>query len=457
MMKTKQIILLIASIVLTFNACNEIDEIDKVDVSNQNVRVASMLSQLDIDVNGTKQIMVVTTNPTGSEWTATSTETWCTVTKTTTTEYGKLEQALEVSATTNTGFSRTATITITAGSGSNTATNTFTVTQETALEEPTMSSDPLSVDLAKDGAPVAVNIITNWDTWEAVSSESWCELVINGNTLTVSAPENPDLDSRTATITLTAGPEGHTATATINVLQASKYYISVNGIEFVLVEAGTFLQGAQSEDPTLPNYYPDANSNQAPVHSVTISKDYFIGRYELTQEQYENIMGSNPSTFKNPNNPVEMVDFTATMDFISALNTATGETFRLPTEAEWEYAARGGNRSMGFLYSGSNTVDDVAVYGQGKTYETSEVGTKAPNELGIYDMSGNVYEWCSDKYGTYPSTPVTDPVGEGSKRILRGGSAYHSKYSEAVTYRGSNTDSFTRAYLGFRLVYVPKD
>lgn len=467
-MKKKWIIILLAAVVMVANACKELDE--NIDTSNQKVRIAALASKISLDASGTKQSTVITTNPSGSSWTATSSETWCILTPATITEYGKLEQALEISAEANTGFGRNATITVSVGSGDNTATTTIIAEQASALPVPAISATPLVIDFMAIGTANPVHITTNQTSWQAVSSDSWCTFIKNGNALTVSATNNTATIPRTAKITLTAGPAGHVATTTITVNQAKqddKYNITVEGIEFALVEAGTFLMGAQNVDATAPNYSTYASATTAPVHSVTITKDFYMGKFEVTQAQYEKIMGINPSTTKGANNPVEMVDWTDAQAFITALNAATGKTFRLPTEAEWEYAARGGKKdaSANSIFSGTDGVDALINYGYyyetGGTQRTDAitlpVGSKLPNELGIYDMSGNVYEWCSDYYDVYSAEPQTDPQGPaaGTKRIMRGGSWYHNATSQTVFYHGNNTEDFSRAYLGFRLIYVP--
>ena len=190
---------------------------------------------------------------------------------------------------------------------------------------------------------------------------------------------------------------------------------TVNGVSFkmIAVKGGTFQMGSD-----------DGYEWEKPVHQVTLS-DYYIGETEVTQELWSAVMGSNPSEFPgNMQRPVEMVSWNDCQTFISRLNELTGETFRLPTEAQWEYAARGGNKAQGRLYSGSDAIDDVAWYYDNSGGMTHPVKTKAPNELGIYDMTGNVYEWCSDWYGSYSSAAQTDPTGPstGSYRVGRGGS-----------------------------------
>lgn len=225
---------------------------------------------------------------------------------------------------------------------------------------------------------------------------------------------------------------------------------TVNGVSFkmIYVKGGTFTMGATSEQA-------GAFSSEYPTHSVTLS-DYYIGETEVTQELWTAVMGSNPSNFTgNMQRPVEMVSWYDCQTFITKLNELTGETFRLPTEAQWEYAARGGNQAQGRLYSGSNMIDDVAWYTSNSSSTTHPVKTKVPNELGIYDMSGNVMEWCSDWYGSYPSAAQTDPAGPstGSYRVNRGGSWNYGATFCRVAYRNSFVPSNRIKYLGLRLAY----
>jgi formylglycine-generating enzyme required for sulfatase activity len=198
---------------------------------------------------------------------------------------------------------------------------------------------------------------------------------------------------------------------------------NVGGVTFKMmaVEGGTFAMGATRSQ---------GNSTMAaekPVHLVTLS-DYCLGQTEVTQALWNAVMGSNPSNFTGDlNHPVEMVSWNDCQQFITKLNQMTGMTFRMPTEAEWEYAARGGKKTRGNMYAGGNTLDDVAWYNANAAGTTHPVGTKAPNELGIYDMSGNVYEYCSDfsDGNPYPSADHQyNPTGAltGDGRIIRGGS-----------------------------------
>lgn len=198
------------------------------------------------------------------------------------------------------------------------------------------------------------------------------------------------------------------------------FTIWVNGVAFdmVYVEGGTFTMGATSEQGS------EAENDEKPAHRVTVS-DFYIGKYEVTQAQWKAVMGSNPSNWKGNDLPVEQVSWNDIQEFLRKLNAqTTGYRFRLPTEAEWEYAARGGNKSRGYKYSGGNDIGSVAWYYGNSGSKTHPVEQKTPNELGLYDMSGNVWEWCQDWYGPYDSSSQTDPTGPstGSYRVLRGGS-----------------------------------
>ena len=224
---------------------------------------------------------------------------------------------------------------------------------------------------------------------------------------------------------------------------------TVNDVTFkmIKVEGGTFTMGGTSEQGD------DASNDEFPTHSVTLS-DYYIGKFEVTQELWKAVMGSNPSNFKGNKLPVERVSWDDCQEFITKLNGLTGANFRLPTEAEWEYAARGGNKSRGYKYSGSNSIGDVAWYYNNSWYNTCAVGTKSPNELGIYDMSGNVYEWCQDWYGSYGSGSQTNPQGpsSGSYRVNRGGGWRYSAQYCRVSNRYFDAPDDRNYDLGFRLV-----
>ena len=216
----------------------------------------------------------------------------------------------------------------------------------------------------------------------------------------------------------------------------------------VAVKGGTFTMGATSEQGS------EAESVEKPTHRVTLS-DYHIGKYEVTQEEWQAVMGKNPSYFKGSKRPVEKVSYKDCGEFIRRLNALTGLEFMLPTEAQWEYASRGGNMSRGYKFSGDNTIDNVAWYSSNSGSETHPVGQKKPNELGLYDMSGNVYEWCSDAWYSYDSNSATDPKHKGdtgSDRVFRGGSWRDIARLCRVSNRDGGSPGYSSINLGLRLV-----
>ena len=215
----------------------------------------------------------------------------------------------------------------------------------------------------------------------------------------------------------------------------------------VYVSGGTFTMGGTSEQGS------DADDSEKPTHSVTLSS-YYICKYEVTQALWRAVMGSNPSYFKGDNLPVESVSWNDCQTFINRLNSYTGRNFRLPTEAEWEFAARGGNYSRRYKYSGSNDIGDVAWNTDNSGDRTHPVGTKQTNELGLYDMSGNVWEWCSDWYGSYSSYSQSNPTGatSGSGRVNRGGSWIFDAWYCRASIRFGHAPGFSSSNLGLRLV-----
>ena len=265
-----------------------------------------------------------------------------------------------------------------------------------------------------------------------------------------------------------------------NVHNFTDFTVSVAGvdIEMVAVKGGTFQMGSN-----------DGYEDEKPKHEVTVN-DFYIGKYEVTQAQYRAIMGENPSYFKNCDNcPVEEVSWYDAIKFCNVLSKKAGlepyyiidkntkdpnnensnddlkwtitineksKGFRLPTEAEWEYAARGGQKSRGYKYAGSDDIDEVAWYTDNSKNKTHPVGQKKPNELEIYDMSGNVWEWCWDWYkkNYYKKSPKENPVGpaEGSDRVFRGGCWDYDAFSAHVARRHGGTPDYGWRSFGFRLV-----
>lgn len=250
---------------------------------------------------------------------------------------------------------------------------------------------------------------------------------------------------------------------------AGRSVVTVNGVSFgmIKVKGGTFQMGAPDSDTVAYNL-------EKPQHIVTLG-DFYIAETEVTQELWQAVMGSNPSYYntKGADYPVENVTWYDCDDFINRLNALTGKRFRMPTEAEWEYAARGGRNSRGYRYSGSNCLDDVAWYWknsgdrylQGNDSDwkwdtvmnnnccTHPVRSKASNEIGLYDMNGNVWEWCNDWCSTYTADAEKNPRGadSGSVRVVRGGGWYDFERNSRVSQRGKHNPDYHSNCFGLRI------
>ena len=231
--------------------------------------------------------------------------------------------------------------------------------------------------------------------------------------------------------------------------------------QMVFVEGGTFTMGQTIVAPTKQHSTREVSdrddddsprTDELPAHEVTVS-DFYISKCEITQEQWVAVMGENPSYFEGENLPVESMTWNDIQAFLAKLNMLTGENYRLPTEAEWEYAARGGNKSRGYRYSGSDDVDEVAWYGENSPEMICPVGGKKPNELGLYDMSGNAFEWVFDWYGAYSADAKVNPKGpsSGTYHVLRGGSWKHSSNGCRVSFR-TRIPTYHLNKCGFRIV-----
>lgn len=228
---------------------------------------------------------------------------------------------------------------------------------------------------------------------------------------------------------------------------------TVEGVSFcmILVEHGRFMMGATEEQE-------GPADDEKPAHEVIITRDYYIGETQVTQELWNAIMEDNPSYFEVDDRPVESVSWIVCQKFIRALNrklrtTLAGWKFRLPTEAEWEFAARGGNNSLGYQYAGSDDLCEVAWCSDNSDDETHSVAELEPNELGIYDMSGNVWEWCQDWYGEYSCSTQANPTGpsDGNYRVIRGGCWDANAFDGRLSFRDIViNDKYDN--VGFRLV-----
>jgi len=409
------------------------------------------------------QTISVTAN---GAWTAATTATWLTVTGGTGTGNGSFT-VKPGSQNTSTTTNRTATITLTRGD----ATCTVKVTQQ---KQDTVSVAPESLTFAWDATATQTITVTANAAWTATTTATWLTVTGGsgtGNGSFTMQPKSQNTSTtadRTATITVRCG----TKTATVSVIQNRDYStrtftVTGNGktvtFKMKLVEHGTFQMGSSDSD---------ADPFEQPVHKVTLTKDYYMGETEVTQELWYAVTGYSPTSGgsqwsdsygKGDKRPAYSISYEDCLSFISQLNAklssqlGSGEQLRLPTEAEWEFAARGGNSSHGYKYSGSDEIGDVAWYSGNSGSTTHDVAdnTKQPNELGLYDMSGNVLEWCLDWYTSYPSAAQTDPAvttqGSASYRVFRGGNWYENARYCRCACRGCNTSTIRGNLLGVRL------
>ena len=320
-----------------------------------------------------------------------------------------------------------------------------------------------------------VKIFTNYKTFNVTCSDSWCIIEPNkkDSTIIVFVEPNMSAEQRSTTIYVNVGRGEKDLTKTLSIVQMGGYWDVVDEFsiywssdvtqtqketiadilsKMVYVKGSTFVMGTEVD------YTSNAMDTR---HNVTLS-DFYINKTEVTQKQWNVIMGSNQSNFKGEQLPIENIEWEEALDFVTKLSRLTNLNFTLPTEAEWEYAARGGIYSMGYMYPGSNDYEDVLI---NKGYEnlsdvnftTYEVGQLWPNELGLYNMAGNVSEMCSDWYGEYDLSNQVNPMGPatGEYHVVRGGDIQSSSFLHWLVY--SRFPFFTKMgnYIGIRLCIRP--
>ena len=362
--------------------------------------------------------------------------------------------------------------------------------------EPTEWAIDPELELSESGMVVSsaaetrsVNVTTNYNAFTVSSDQTWCKASADtrDKTVNVSIDANESAEQRQAVVTVTIerGAKSLRKDFTIyqiggswdivegtdirmrwsnDVTESQKSIIKRQLQQLVFVEGGTFMMGAQKDDPNAP-YYDLLADYVNPPHQVTLS-DFYIGKYEVTQEQWAAVMATSPSAFVGGNKPVETITWYDAQEYISKLASLTGLDLYMPTSAQWEYAARGGRYSMGYRYSGSDDVSEVAHLVPSGTPETSplfmtaEVGQKKPNELGLYDMTGNVKEMCSDWYDTVSTEDQTNPTGptSGTYKVCRGGdfdnltSVSGCVFKVNAFFYSESIPSDAHSYCGIRLV-----
>lgn len=319
-----------------------------------------------------------------------------------------------------------------------------------------------------------IKVSTNYQSFSVSCNDSWCVIKpdLSDSTIAIYVEPNMKAEQRRTTISVSVERGKKSLTKSLQVVQMGGYWDVLSQFSvywssdvtdsqketiadilsnMVFVKGNSFVMGRLGE-----NYWYSGHSDADMRHNVTLS-DFYINKTEVSQKQWNVIMGSNNSIFRGENLPVENINWEEALDFVSKLARLTNLNFVLPTEAQWEYAARGGIYSMGYIYPGSNDYDDVLIY-KGDLSKTSpdfttyEVGTLWPNELGLYNMAGNVAEMCSDWYAIYDLSDQTDPMGPatGKYHVLRGGDITDLWTSCNVYHRTYYGD-----YIGLRLCIRP--
>lgn len=266
------------------------------------------------------------------------------------------------------------------------------------------------------------------------------------------APGAPEAGPQSAASTTQPDEGGAQGLAAVETASNASEFVNSLGMRLKLISAGSFLMGSEKGD-----------SDERPVHNVRITRPFYLGLHEVTQADYEAVAGSNPSSVKDPRFPVESVSWDDAVKFCEVLTEQersagrlpVGHEYRLPTEAQWEYACRAGSTSEYSFGDDEAELDAFAWFSGNSDSGPQEGGTKKPNAWGLYDMHGSVWEWCADSYGDYPAGDVADPVTtSGSGRVTRGGSRGNRALNCRSAYRSRGRPSFTHNSLGFRVALV---
>lgn len=404
----------------TFASCSKDDDIMMFSISQEEV---------SFGVSGGEQIISVTTD---GDWECNYNENWLLV--------REQQNIIRIIADENPDAeSRTAIIQV---SCNGSIRSTITVNQDGVSLE--LGEENIVVPSSGETRQVSLDCNSSNYTIECV--EEWIDVKKETDALVINVDRNYNMTERVGIIKLIQG----SVEKTLSIRQdACLWYES---FRMIAVEGGSFFIGAQSDNSSSQNYDAEAYQIESPVHKVTLD-DYCIGAFEVTQAQWMAAMGSNPSIQQGDNLPVENVSWEQVQEFINLLNEKSGLSYRLPTEAEWEYAARGGNKSEGNKYSGYSVLGACGWYYSNSESSTHEVGTKYPNELGIYDMSGNVREWCNDWFDYYTSSDASNPKGpdNGNMKVNRGGSWTTPAVNCRNSYRHTDFPYEASQDLGFRL------
>ncbi len=384
---------------------------------------------------GNEQSVTVTSN---GDWFCTNSASWLLVRQ----QQGKIRVIAEPNNTTS---QRTDLIKVMIGTDTM-AEIKVTQTAGSKKEESQLSIDKTTIN-AKSGGETFSIAVNGCSTWAIKNDNDWCQTTQQSSTLSLIVDRNYSMQERKGTVTVVSGNDS----CSIAITQAAcEWYDS---FEMVEVVGGSFFMGAQKDSAGKQNYNESAHMIESPVHEVTLST-YSIGKYEVTQAQWEAAMQNDSSVISNGSYPISNVTWQQVQDFIKILNEKTGLAYRLPTEAEWEYAAIGGNSSQNYIFSGNDVLGSCGWYYSNSSSSVHSVGTKAPNELGIYDMSGNVREWCSDWFDYYTNAAADNPQGpkKGIMKITRGGSWTSPATNCRNTFRHTNRPDEAVLDLGFRLV-----